>query len=291
MRKPTNQKNKPIARHEMALGLMPIFRALADGARRHEIVLEQGLAGTSVRVMGVELSSFDQSVFFALLEIAGRGDGGVRQVQTSQTDLIPALLPKEMKKGENIAQDAQAVEVSTDIPNLLRGIGRDPRDTGSETRRSVQMALQRLGALSIAITTPGGKGGFTSMLKARWQGNDLIVSINPRSAAALLALRSYAAINMRAYRQLTTPTAKILYSWLCSWYGGAGGSRSVGLDKLEAHVWGCLSTSRQARSKRRAAMRDAAQQISERGGMQCFVEKGSMRIERSPAVDILQPSG
>lgn len=292
----------PIARHEMALGLTSLFRALPDGAKRQEVVLEQKFAGWSIRVMGPELSAFEQGIFFSLLQIAGRGNG--EQVPAQDAGLLPNI--RQKKNGEiNSAAGATALRINCKIPDLLACAGySSAHETGGGSRTALEKALQRLGSVTIAATDANGRGGLSHLIAARWRGSDLEISLNPRSAAALIALRSYASINMRTYLKLSTPTAKILYSWVCAWFCGAGGERLIGLDKLEMHVFGDCARARSTRGKRRGAIRDAARQISDAGSFEMQIDgRGMIKCRRvsaegapsgghcRPAVDILPPSG
>lgn len=279
----------PIARHEMALGLMSIFRAMPDGAKRREVKLEQRFAGTNVRILAVELSAFEQALFFAILEIAGTTGAGQRHIAAGQAGLIPSP-PRGMSAKENLARDADAMEIRTTFSELLRHAGyRNTRRAGSETRRAVETGLQRLGAATVVVTQADGRGGFVSLLRARWDaGEGITVILNPRSAQALLALRGYAAIDMTAYRSLTSPTSKILYAWLAAWFAGAQGERVVGLDKLEAHVWGEVAKEKATRSKRRGLLRVAAEQITAHSGMRCTIQNSMMHAQR---LTLRTPSG
>ncbi|MDY0331127.1 MAG: replication protein C, IncQ-type [Thiomonas sp.] len=275
----------PIARHEMALGLTSLFRALPDGARRQEVVLEQRFGGWSIRVMGPELSAFEQGIFFALLEIARRNEG--RQITAQAAGLLP---PPGRKAGVNLAANAPALRFTCTVPDLLSSAGyASAHETGGGTREALERSLQRLSCVTVAATNAQGDGGVVNLMLARWSGGDLEISLNPRSAAALLALRSYAAINMRTYNSLATPTAKVFYAWLCSWFGGAGGERLISLDKAESHIFGGLAKARSTRSKRRAAIHDAAQQITKSRSFEIHCGHRTIRCRR--AVDILPPSG
>lgn len=271
-----------VARHEMAIGLTSLFRALPDGARRQEIVLEQKFAGGHIRLMGVELSAFDQAIFFALLSMAEYGS----EIDAESADLVPPL--PGMSAKSNTAVAAPALAISTTCTALCRDAGLEHQ--GSNTIRAVRIALQRMGGITIAATDSSGKGGFVSLLRARWDGDGIEAAINPRSAAACLALRSYGAVNMRAYISLSTPTAKVLYAWLCAWFSAAGGSREIGLDKLEEHVWGKAARAKATRSKRRELLMSGLVQINGTGKYHCEVAGRTATITRGeptrPAVNL-----
>lgn len=269
-----------VARHEMAIGLTSLFRALPDGARRQEIVLEQKFAGGHIRLMGVELSAFEQAIFFALLSMAEYGS----EIDAESADLVPPLPPPGMSAKSNTALPAPALAISTTCTALCRDAGLEHQ--GSNTIRAVRIALQRMGGITIAATDSSGKGGFVSLLRARWDGDGIEVAINPRSAAACLALRSYGAVNMRAYISLSTPTAKVLYAWLCAWFSAAGGSREIGLDKLEEHVWGKAARAKATRSKRRELLMSGLVQINGTGKYHCEVVGRTATITRAD-----RPSG
>ena len=295
------ERTRQVARHEMALGLISMFRPLPDGAQRREVRILQRFAGGAVRVMGVEMSQFEQAVFFALLAIAARG-GSLQNALAA--GLLPALphpnAPQDAQPQENAAGAAQAIEVKTTLAELCRVAGLPDRP-GSNTREGVRLAFQRLAMVTVYAEGASGEWGITHLLAgAIGQGDEtgsVVVRLNPRSTAAVLGGRSYAPISMLIYRSLPTPTARVLYAWLCAWFTGRTGARQIGLEALEAHVFGAVAEDRRRRSQRRSQIRRALAAINSCDGQfNCSMQGEQASITRRldpirPAADIFAPSG
>lgn len=286
------QRTRQVARHEMALGLMSMFRPLPDGAQRREVRIEQKFAGGLVRIMGVEMSQLEQGVFLALLAIAARG-GSLKTALDA--GLLPGLphqnAPKDAKPEQNIAGAAQTIEIKTSLAELCRVAGLSDRP-GSNTRESVRLAFQRLAMITVYAEGGNGAWGITHLIAgAIGRGDEagsVVARLNPRSTAAALGGRSYAPISMPDYRSLPTPTARVLYAWLCSWFAGRTGARLIGLDKLEGHVFGAIAEDRRRRSERRAQIKRALEAIQNCGSQfNCAIlgEQASITREFEPGVE------
>ena len=286
------QRTRQVARHEMALGLMSMFRPLPDGAERREVRIEQRFAGGMVRVMGVEMSQLEQAVFLALLAIAARG-GSLQNAL--EAGLLPSLphpnAPQGAKPEQNAAGAAQAIEVKTTLAELCRVAGLSDRP-GSNTREGVRLALQRLAMVTVYAEGASRAWGITHLLAGAIGQSDeagsVVARLNPRSTAAALGGRSYAQISMIAYRALPTPTARVLYAWLCAWFTGRTGSRQIGLEALEAHVFGAVAKDRRRRSQRRSQIRGALDDIQKCDDQfNCVVEGAQASITRefAPSID------
>lgn len=267
------QRTRQIARQEMAIGLMSLFRPLPDGAARREVRIEQRFAGGMVRVMGVEMSQFEQAVFLALLAIAGMGEP---VLQTAlDAGLLPLLphpnAPAAACAERNIAATAQAVEIKTTLAELCRVAGLPDRP-GSGTREAIKLALQRMAGVTIYAEGAGGTWGITHLMSGSigaQSGSEgsVIVRLNPRSTAAALGMRSYAPVSMTTYRALPTPTARVLYAWLCAWFNGRTGTREIGIEALERHVFGAVAKDRRRRSQRRGQIKAALVAIGKCDGL------------------------
>ena len=250
------QRTRQIARNEMALGLMSFFRPLPDGAQRREVRIEQEFAGTRLRLMGVEMSAFEQGIFLGLLAIGLRGG----ELQTAaQAGLLPSLphpnAPTRATPDQNVAADAPTIEIKSSLAELCRVAGL-PAKPGSATREAIKLGFQRLSGVTVFVESAGGAWGITHLLSGGMgdAGGGVTVRLNPRSTGALLDRRSYAAIDMPAYRRLSTPTSRVLYAWLCAWFSGGLGTRQIALERLEVHAFGSLARAKATRSKRRAAI-------------------------------------
>lgn len=255
-------RTRQIAKNEMALGLMSVFRPLPDGAQRHEVIIEQKFAGGQVRVHGVEMNVFEQGIFLSVLALAG--DGLMQSAK--EAGLLPTLpdnrnpnAPRDAKPEDNSAAQGQSVRVNTSIAELCRmaGLAEEP---SRGTRAAIKTAFSRLAMLTVFAQDERGKWGLTHLIGGG-MGDDpagkVSVSLNPRSTRAVLGERAYAPVSMQVWRDLPTPPAKALYAWLCAWFAGGTGTRQISMDALEIHVFGALAKSKQTRSDRRKEIRTA----------------------------------
>ncbi|OZB62870.1 MAG: hypothetical protein B7X31_07370 [Thiomonas sp. 13-66-29] len=255
-------RTRQVAKNEMALGLMSVFRPLPDGAQRHEVIIEQKFAGGQVRVHGVEMNVFEQGIFLSVLALAGDG-----LMQTAkEAGLLPTLpdnsnpnAPRNAKPEDNSAAQGQCVRVNTSIAELCRmaGLADAP---GGGTRAAIKTAFSRLAMLTVFAQDERGKWGITHLIGGGMgddPGGKVSAWLNPRSTRAVLGERAYAPVSMQVWRQLPTPPAKALYAWLCAWFAGGTGTRQISMDALEIHVFGALAKSKQTRSDRRKEIRVA----------------------------------
>ncbi len=242
---------RDVARTDMALGLTSLFRALPDGARRHEVTLQQPWCGGLIIIQGVECSATDQAVLFALLALAGQHD-------PLPEPAAPAIDNGLMAAGA--AVERGVMRFNTSSAALMREAGMDPNSHGS--RATIRASIRRLAG--IVIEGRHGNDWATTHLiaGAAGRGRDAIsVVLSYRLSEALIGACSYARIEMSAYRALNSGVARIAYSWLCSWYAAATGTRQIGIDALELHAYGGVAAAKSTRSERRAALRAALGEI------------------------------
>lgn len=286
---------RQIARQEMALGLMSLFRPLPDGAARREVVSEQRFAGALVRVRGIEMSTFEQGIFLALLALGlGQIRGGA-MTTAREAGLLPELGGSSGKRdGENLAGEQPCLQIETSLAELCRMAGLD-EDPGATTRRAIIAAFERLQALTVAAEWGEGKWGVSSLIAGGFRGDGtgaVKVTINPRSTQALQGLsRSYSSISMRSWRALKGPTARTLYAWLAAWFNGQNGERKISVEKLEGHVFGGIALDKSTRSRRRAALRAGLQSLHDATGgeWEARIDAGQAQVSRIFAPSSVQP--
>lgn len=286
---------RQIARQEMALGLMSLFRPLPDGAARREVVSEQRFAGALVRVRGIEMSTFEQGIFLALLALGlGQIRGGA-MTTAREAGLLPELGGTGVKRdGENLAGEQPCLQIETSLAELCRMAGLD-EDPGATTRRAIIAGFERLQALTVAAEWGEGKWGVSSLIAGGFRGDGtgaVKVTINPRSTQALQGLsRSYSSISMRSWRALKGPTARTLYAWLAAWFNGQSGARKISIDALEGHVFGGVAQDKSTRSRRRAALRAGLQSLRDAtwGEWEARVESGQASVTRTFTPSSAQP--
>lgn len=261
-----------VARHDMAVGLLPLFRVLPKANRqRREIVLEQRFAGNIIRVRAVEMSVFEQGVFLALLSLALRMErSDAAPPSESLLPIQPELkeIDQRTRSGENQAHRADTFTVKTSMAELARTVGLGPK-IGSHTRDAIDTALARLAMATIFVRTEDGRWALTHLASgARGYGRDsILVHINARATQAVLGERSYAAISMRDWRALSSDVAKALYGWLQAWFAASRSNqpRKIRLEKLLEHAYGDVAKSKSTQSMRRKTCCKALAELSKLG--------------------------
>lgn len=262
-----------VARHDMAVGLLPLFRVLPRACRhRREVVLDQEFAGSTIRIRAVEMSTFEQGVFFALLSLALHMENA--DVVPPDRSLIPtppgslAEIDLGTIQGGNEAQGADTFTLRTSMAELARTLGLG-RKLGSHTRGAIDAALARLAMATLFVRSTDGRWALTHLISgARGLGRTSVqVQINARAARVVLGERSYAAISMRDWRALSSDVAKSLYGWLQAWFGGSKSSqqRRIRLEKLVEHVYGSTARSTSAQSMRMRTCRTALSDLTKLG--------------------------
>lgn len=265
--------HREVARHEMAIGLQPLFRVLPQAhCRRREVLLEGSFAGCIVRIRAIEMSVFEQGVFLALICLAMRMDkadvGPPNSSLLPTHSGLPSQFPDGGGHGDNLAMTAATLTVKTSMAELARTAGL-ARKLGSHTRDAIDAALARLAMATIFVRAEDGRWGLTHLISgARGHGRDSIeVQINARSARAVLDGGSYAAISMRDWRTLSSDVAKALYAWLQAWFGGsrAANTRKISMEKLIEHAYGRAAKSKSTHIWRRKACLKALTELSKLG--------------------------
>ncbi len=261
-------RTRQVAKNEMAIGLMSVFRPLPDGAVRREVMFDQKFADWQVRIHGVEMNIFEQGIFLSILALAGDG-----VMQTAmEAGMVPKLpdnsnpnAPRDAKPEDNTAALRECVKVNTSIAELCRmaGIADAP---GGQTRAAIKAAFSRLAMLTVFAQDGRGKWGITHLISGGLgsdQDGKVSVWLNPRSTRAVLGERAYAPVSMQVWRELPSQPAKALYAWLCAWFAGGTGTRQISMDALEIHVFGALAKSKPTKSRRRKEIRVALAAIEQ----------------------------
>lgn len=278
------QLSRQVARNDMALGLTSLFRPLPDGAVRREIVAEQEFAGVKLRFRGVEMSIFEQGVFFAVLAVALRGG---EFSSAAQAGLLPDLPHKDVRATDhaaNIAAQRDSLEVRTSLAELccMAGLQRKP---GGETIEAIKTAFERLHGVTVFAQAGDHQWGITHLLGGGLgHGGEVAVRLNPRATRALLAAGSgsYAQIEMPVYRALRGTVPRALYAWLAAWFCGRSGAREISIERIEVHVFGAVASAKASRSRRRKQIAQALAAIGEASGGEYTgaVAGGMARITR-----------
>jgi hypothetical protein len=253
-----------VARQDMAIGLSGFFRVINRNAVRREVKSCQAWNGGTVTIRGVECDDGDLSVLLSILSLSLQQEGGVLQAGRN----APAGLVTDTRH-ENTAMDAMTFQLCTTQAAICRGAG---VGTGGSGWAAVKDSLERLATLVVAGEAPGCKRYAVTHLIQHGYAEDgkVRITLSMRLTRALLGEGSYAAVQMPKYRQLATPTGRILFTWFASWYGGSSGHRAIGMDTLEMHAYGNNATARSTRCRRQKDIRTACQNI---------VATGEYRVE------------
>ena len=266
-----------IARHDMALGLISIFRPLADGVERREIVATQQWSGDTITIRGIEMGERDLTVLLALLAIA-TGDLGEDAAEPNATQIQALDIQGTGKTGA-------VMEIRTSVTEICRRCGISPRSRG--TRASVRVAVERLAALVVRGDAAGGAWRFTHLIAGGCGAgrNAVQVTLSYRLARAVLGTGSYARVSMPAYRALPGGLPRILHVWLSAWMCGAR-ARVIGLGACVRHIWPTRARSERTERHRWAQMEEALD--AQRAAGWTVTWQGQMaRIERRQCIPAL----
>ncbi len=278
------EQARQVARQDMALGLMSLFRPIAlahrgldsSGKRKREYLeLEQTWKGVKVIVAGPEMSQAEQGVLLALLSLSlQQQDGGIATLEGPPIGMIPA----DKRESGNEGSRYPVVAVRTTVGRLCSVLG-VPADGNS--RRSVLTAIRRLAG--VTLTVMGGGRWATTHLIHNAAGDDgsdsLAIVLNWRLTTAL-AGQGYASIPMKDYREVPPGVPRLIYAWLCSWLAARGGERRISLAALEPHIYGDIAVDRRAASRRRQALRRGLVALREIGWHIEIDDSGMATIDR-----------
>ena len=261
--------------HDPALGMAGVFRPVQKGERGKLDVTMQW-AGTSIRWRGPDvLSISDQSVLFAVLEVAGEflGESPGEALATVDDELWDLLGHQQH------LFRADSVQVTTTFSRLA-ALCR--WRAGGTADKRVQDGLRRLTETTVWAKRTSDKGeayeGSSRLLG--WQLGDrkrVTLIVNWRLAQALQGSQ-YSRVSMQERFSLDTESAKALHA-LLSCKVGLGRAWDCGLEKLQVHIWGDTATGAAFR-KRRARMVEALRSINALFGWRVEFRPASVRITR-----------
>ncbi|CQR44401.1 putative Replication protein C [Thiomonas sp. CB3] len=247
-----------IARQDMALGLASFIRPRIRGKRGWVEGIKQPWNGGVLTIYGPELDSGDLGVLLALLAAAVAQPAAQSRPCGQQNGLLPDATPRE-----NAAAGAETILVQTTLADVSRKMGRDPCD--GRAHASIRASLRRLGGFVIEAAAGDAWAQTHLIAGSADRGGAVSVALSYRLTRAILGDGSYSRIDMKAWAKLS-PTAKILYHWLCAWRPGGGHCPPVHLDKLARHVWGQDAAQGATRRERRQQIRESLSQIADSAG-------------------------
>lgn len=265
--------------HDTAMGVAGVFRPLRKRKEeREKLDVEQTWGTATVQWRSPDqLDISDQSVLFAVLEVAG---GYLAEAPNE------ALVTAEGDHWSLLGHDqhvfrASTVQVTTTFGRLARLCSL--KDGGTANRR-VQESLRRLTETTVWVRVVDKDGdvheGSSRLLG--WQLGDrhrVSLIVNWRLGEALRGTR-YGRISLKDRYSLSTDVARALHA-LLSCRIDQGKAMACGLDKLQVHIWGNVATDSNLR-QRRSRMREALQSIGQLPGWRVEFGLPHVRITRVP---------
>lgn len=248
---------RSVARQDMALGLAAFVRPRIRGKRGWIEGVRQPWNGGLLLIAGPEIDAWDLGVLLALIAVAVAQTDGQALPGGRRPGLLPADTPRA-----NAAAQAETLRVETTFADMCRRLGRGAED--GRAHAGIRASLRRLSGLVIEAEGGGGWAQTHLIAGAAGRGGRVDVVLSYRLTRAVLGAGSYSRVDMQAWAALS-PTAKVLYHWLCAWRPGGGQCPSIGVDTLARHVWGGDASGAEQRDRRRQ-IREALHQISVAAG-------------------------
>ena len=266
--------------HDPALGMSGVFLPLQKGVRG-KLDVHRTWGPATIRWRGPDqLGISDQSVLFAVLEVAAEHMvNSPTQALVCDTDELWPLLGHE----EHVFH-SDTIGVTTTYARLVHHCGWV--DGGTAVQR-VKDALRRLTETTVwaRVTDDDGSVREGSSRLLAWKIGDrnrISMVVNWRQAQALRGTQ-YARISMLERCALQTEVAQALHAVLCCKIN-VGSAWACGLDKLQVHIWGNTATGNNLRA-RRMRMRAALEAINCLHGWRVEFDAQIARISRGAARD------
>ena len=271
--------------HDPALGMAGVFLPLKKG-ERSKLNVERTWGRATIRWRGPDqLGISDQSVLFAVLEVASEqmGESPSHGIALETDELWPLLGHQEH------VFRSDTIRLTTSFARLVQLCGWV--DGGTATQR-VKDALRRLTETTVwaSITEVDGSVREGSSRLLAWKLGDrhrVSLIVNWRQAQALRGTQ-YARISLLERGTLQTEVAQALHALLCCKINLCG-AWSCGLDKLQVHVWGNAATGVNLR-ERRKRMRAALDAINLLHGWRVEFDAQIAHISRGPARTSVAPA-
>lgn len=248
-----------VARNDMAMGLMPLFKAGVREGRRKEVVLKQDFAGLTVKIRGVELDSHDQDVLFGILAIA-------LQQHDYDADTTPGSSVIGLKS-DGEAVESAAIRIDTSVGQLLDMTG---KNRGGAQVEAIRTSIERLSMIVVTVLKDKRWGSQHLISGAAGHDGQITVHLNWRLTSALLATGikgggSYASISMIERRALPPGVPRLVHAFLCTWRP-VGGTGKITRGKLAEHIYGPAADDRKTQWRRMVAVGEALQLIGQLPG-------------------------
>ena len=229
-----------------------------------------------VEVLGVT----EQSVLLALVARAGIEPIGISpNGKSARSRELHALL-----KADDVAANRGGIMVETSIYELVADLEKAKCGTAYD---SVEAALWRLSNVVVTIADSNTKtSGNSLLLNYRKVGDRVEIAMNYRIREALLST-GFTRVSLSERAALKGDIAKLMHTFLSRWVGKI--KRTILLETLAKHIWDDgLGNTKDGRSKRRSALREALEEIRALG-WQITEEDDTVIIQRHAKSVLTRP--
>lgn len=270
------------AKSDPALSLASLFRPISRGRRPKGVMLSSpwGEDLTLHFKIHTGLDTTDQSVFLTLVALAAvKG----RNIDKRTTSPIGRQLWIGLNDEGDVEYNGTATAFRTSSYEILKEMG---LSLGSKNYAALLNCLDRLDGVSFKGETSRFIHPSQKLIKYQIDkdSKDIAIVLNSRICQALTG--HYVRIELWERQSLGTDTAKVCHAWLCAWCG-AGGSKSIGIDKLQGKIWGVDSSKPSTVRSRRRGLRVALAEIGKIPGWAVSEDgRGIVRIRRQAVVSL-----
>ena len=244
-------------------------------SRKRAIDIQRKWGDGEIGFRGVQLGAAHESLLLAICARAGM-DGEQIKGEESGGELWDKLTVT----GE--ARSATTAEIEVSAYQLLEDIGYKQR--GGAAFRMIDRLLRDLATLTVWRRI-GGSSGASHVLSYTRTDDRLKIRLSWRIAGAIFGLvPQHARVSIEERRELSS-TAKRLHAWLSAHVRpgqSLAAGQAVDPDCLIVHIWGEMPprSNRRLLSKRRAATRDAIEEIAALPGWSVTWSGRRVRIAR-----------
>lgn len=259
----TSQNNNNIkvtfAKQDRATAMASLFRPVTRGPRPTGLKVPIEYDNTKLTFTSFEwLDSRDQTILLAIIGLAGIESNNISSESSGEIGkkLWEGLSPLNDALGENGAV------VETTMYKLLQASG---MTDDAKTYTRVKEILYRLSQVGCRAQKDDWDWSMRFLSYATHEDGTLIVALNARFAQALAEGSTYARINLEERRQLSGDITHLVHSWLNVMIR-AGGTFSIGLDKLAVKIWGSEPQLDKTRRHRRSKLLSALTEIADLKG-------------------------
>lgn len=225
------------------------------------------------------LDTTDQSVFLTLVALAAvKG----QEIDKSTISPVGRQLWLNLNDDGDVEYNGAATAFRTSYYEIIKEMG---LSLGSKNYETLLNSLDRLDGVTFKTETSTAIHPSQKLISYQVDKveRNIAIVLNSRISQALAG--HYVRIELGERQSLGTDTGKVCHAWLCAWCG-AGGSKSIGIDKLQVKIWGTEASSPSTTRSRRKTLRSALAEINSIPGWTVTEdERGIVRIRRDAVLD------